>query len=55
VNDKLYVGGNEPNVVKSGSAYTVPYEFGCMTSVTGLFETQLADGIIGLSRYYIIE
>mmetsp|Transcript_5442 Transcript_5442/g.10441 ORF Transcript_5442/g.10441 Transcript_5442/m.10441 type:complete len:818 (+) Transcript_5442:101-2554(+) len=50
VKDNVYIGGNTPTVVPNGPSYTVPYNFGCMTSVTGLFETQLADGIIGLSR-----
>jgi hypothetical protein len=48
--DSVFVGGNEDGVVRAGQEYSVPFPFGCMTSVSGLFETQLADGIMALSR-----
>ena len=53
VTDKLFVGGNDVSVVPHGEDYSVNYEFACMSSVTGLFKEQLADGILGLSRFVV--
>jgi len=49
VEDKLWVGGLTEDLVGRGSNYSVKFTFGCQTSETGLFRTQLADGIMGMS------
>lgn len=47
VSDILWVGGE---VEEDGSSvYQVPYSFGCQSSLTGLFRTQLENGIMGMS------
>lgn len=50
VTDKLWVSGIAPELVPGASNYAIDFEFGCQTSATGLFVTQLADGIIGMSN-----
>ena len=35
--------------IDSASLYGIPQEFGCFTKLRGLFQKQLADGIIGLA------
>jgi len=36
--------------VALAAKFDIPHRFGCQTSLTGLFRTQLADGIMGMSK-----
>ena len=45
--DNMYLGGLTPSKTPQPS---FPVQFACQTAVTGLFQSQLADGILGLSR-----
>ena len=54
--DTVWFGGNiedEAHIpigsIDSASLYGIPQEFGCFTKLRGLFQKQLADGIIGLA------
>eukprot|EP00602_Paraphysomonas_sp_CaronLab_P002359 CAMPEP_0185031664 /NCGR_PEP_ID=MMETSP1103-20130426/19253_1 /TAXON_ID=36769 /ORGANISM="Paraphysomonas bandaiensis, Strain Caron Lab Isolate" /LENGTH=700 /DNA_ID=CAMNT_0027567257 /DNA_START=346 /DNA_END=2449 /DNA_ORIENTATION=- len=50
VTDKLWVGGLTEGLVKDAQNLAIDFLFGCQTSETGLFRSQLADGIMGMSR-----
>lgn len=46
VKDTSYSNGDD---IHHASAFSTEIKFGCQTSLTGLFKTQLADGILGMS------
>jgi len=47
VTEEMGMGVDDPTV--NVRDYTFDLTFGCQTSITGLFKTQLADGILGMS------
>ena len=52
VTDNVWLGSADESASKREHAnYSTPFSFGCQTQVTGLFEKQYADGIMGMSFY----
>jgi ferredoxin len=49
VTDALHVGGLLAEDVPRGESKRINFTFGCQTYETGLFRTQLADGIMGMA------
>lgn len=49
VMDKLWVGGVNQTSVINGASYSVNFAFACQTFETGLFRTQLEEGIMGMA------
>jgi hypothetical protein len=52
VKDKVWLGlDDKAPSIEEHDKYSAPFVFGCQVSEQGLFKTQYADGIMGLSMY----
>jgi len=53
VKDRFYCGGTDilDSVEPNDEKYAIDFMFGCQVSMAGLFITQLADGIMGMSAH----
>jgi hypothetical protein len=47
--DNFWIGGEHADFVAGATNYAMNLTFACQTEETGLFRTQLADGIMGMS------
>jgi Xylanase inhibitor N-terminal len=55
VQDRFYCGGTDvlTSIEPEHDHYALNFMFGCQTSMEGLFVTQLADGIMGMSAHQV--
>lgn len=49
VTDELFLGDEDPQIIQTAKEIAIPFSFGCQTMEKGLFRSQLADGIMGMS------
>ncbi len=47
--DKLWLGDYEEDAIAQASSFETEFSFACQTAMTGLFKSQLADGLLGLA------
>jgi hypothetical protein len=49
VRDTVWIGGKDISSIKNADTWSTNFDFGCLSSETGLFRTQNVDGIMGMS------
>ena len=50
LSDKVFLGDTQVKLLPDAKDYRVDLKLACMQSSTGLFRTQFADGVLGLSN-----
>jgi len=50
LSDKVFLGDTQAKLLPDAKDYRVDLKLACMQSSTGLFRTQFADGVLGLSN-----